>query len=180
VTTLRTSLPCRKENTVLRHLCADDLRVFHAYRSDEVLGRFQGWSAMTAQEALRFIEEMAAADHLVSGDWVQLAIADASSDVMLGDVGLYVDPLQQEAEVGFTLSRAAQGVGHATRAVEAAVDLLFAVSAVHSVRAVTDARNAASIAVLGRAGFRRVFEQQAQFKGETCTEIVFLRMRVDA
>ena len=71
---------------------------------------------MTAQEALRFIEEMAAADHLVSGDWVQLAIADASSDVMLGDVGLYVDPPQQEAEVGFALSRAAQGVGHATRA----------------------------------------------------------------
>jgi hypothetical protein len=25
-----------------------------------------------------------------------------------------------------------------------------------------------------------VFEQQAQFKGETCTEIVFLRTRVDA
>jgi RimJ/RimL family protein N-acetyltransferase len=35
---------------------------------------------------------------------------------MLGDVGLYVDPPQQEAEVGFALSRAAQGVGHATRA----------------------------------------------------------------
>jgi hypothetical protein len=53
---------------------------------------------------------------------------------------LYVDPPQQEAEVGFTLSRAAQGVGHATRA----------------------------------------FEQQAQFKGETCTEIVFSRARGDA
>jgi RimJ/RimL family protein N-acetyltransferase len=51
---------------------------------------------------------------------------------------------------------------------------------VHSVRAVTDARNTASIAVLARAGFQRVFEQQAQFKGETCTEIVFSRARGDA
>jgi hypothetical protein len=119
MTTFCVWLPCRKETTVLRHLCADDLRVFHGYR---------------------FIEEMAAADHLVPGDWVQLAVADASSDVMLGDVGLYVDPPQQEAEVGFTLSRAAQGAGHATR----------------------------------------VFEQQAQFKGETCTEIVFSRARGDA
>ncbi len=60
------------------------------------------------------------------------------------------------------------------------VGLLFAVSAMQSVRAVTDARNAALIAVLGRAGFQRAVERQAQFKRETCTEIVFLRMRVDA
>ncbi|MGZ7278199.1 GNAT family N-acetyltransferase, partial [Streptococcus pyogenes] len=77
---------------------------------------------------------------------------------------LFVDATQQEAEVGFTLSRGAQGAGHATRAVRAAVALLFESTPVAQVRAVTAARNTPSIRVLERAGFAKSHEQRAVFK----------------
>jgi hypothetical protein len=45
------------------------------------------------------------------------------------------------------------------------------------VRGVTDARNAASIRVLERAGFVKVGEQRAVFKGEACVEFVYVTHR---
>jgi RimJ/RimL family protein N-acetyltransferase len=168
------TLPVTLGGTVLRRLRPGDLSVFHAYRSDAELARYQGWSVMSVQEAAAFIDDVAGTQALVPGGWVQLAIADAVTDGLLGDVGLYVDDQQTEAEIGFTLSRAAQGAGHATRAVRAAAALLFQASGVARVRAVTDARNAPSIRVLERAGFRRVREQHAVFKGEACVEWVYL------
>ena len=135
---------------------------------------------MSEQEALEFIRDVATVDALEVGGWIQLAIADLASDSLLGDLGLLIDDSQQEAEVGFTLSREAQGAGHATRAVGAAVELLFGVTAIASVRAVTDARNTGSIAVLERVGFRRLREQHAVFKGEECLEFVYVLPKSDA
>lgn len=157
-----------------------DLPLFHAYRLDPELSRYQGWSAMSEQEALDFIREVHEVEALQLGGWIQLAIADEASDCLLGDIGLFVDELQQEAEVGFTLSRAAQGAGHGTRAVKGAVEMLFAITSVSLVRAVTDARNARSIGVLERAGFRKSREQPAIFKGEECIEFVYVLQRSDA
>jgi RimJ/RimL family protein N-acetyltransferase len=51
---------------------------------------------------------------------------------------------------------------------------LFRRTRVKSVRAVTDARNLASIALLERLGFRRASEQQAMFRGEPCVEYVYV------
>lgn len=173
-------LPLRNQSTVLRRLSEADLVLFHVYRSDPDLARYQGWSAISEQEALDFIRDVANVEVLEAGGWIQLAIADQANDSLLGDVGLFVDEKQQEAEVGFTLSRNAQGSGHATRAVEAAVEMLFAITSVAVVRAVTDARNTKSIGVLERAGFRKSREQHAVFKGEECVEFVYLLPRGDA
>lgn len=174
------TLPRPAGTTTLRRLTEPDLPAFHAYRSDAELARFQGWSPMSQPEALAFIREVAGVQALELGGWIQLAIADATTDALLGDLGLFVDATQQAAEVGFTLSRGAQGAGHATRAVRAAVALLFEITPVAQVRAVTDARNRPSIGVLERAGFRKSHEQQAVFKGESCLEFVYLLRRGDA
>jgi [ribosomal protein S5]-alanine N-acetyltransferase len=168
------------QSTVLRRMREADLPLFHAYRSDPDLARYQGWSAMSEQESLEFIRDVAKVEALRVGGWVQLAIADQANDSLLGDIGLFVDDEQQEAEVGFTLSQTAQGSGHATRAVKAAVEMLFAITSVALVRAVTDARNTKSIGVLERAGFRKSREQSAVFKGEECLEYVYTLPRGDA
>jgi RimJ/RimL family protein N-acetyltransferase len=151
-----------------------DLAAFVAYRSDVERARFQGWSPMTVDESRAFLAEMAAIANLLRGEWVQLAIADAATDEILGDMGICLDADQRGAEIGFTLCRAAEGRGHATRAVEASVALLVRSAPIAAVRAVTDARNEAAIGVLERAGFRRVRERAARFKGEDCIEADFV------
>lgn len=166
-------LPRRCRNALLRRLAPDDLAAFQAVRHDPDLARYQGWSAEPDAAALAFLAAMAASPLLPHGDWMQLAIADPDSGALLGDLGLFVDADGREAEIGFTLGRPAQGRGIATAAVEAALGLLWAQTPVQRVCGVTDARNAASVRVLERAGLRRVATQEAVFKGEACTEWVY-------
>ena len=173
-------LPARKDRTLIRALGEADLSAFHAYRSDEDLAKYQGWSPMSLEEANKFIAEMTPINALRPAGWIQLAIADAQSDMLLGDVGLFLEADQSAAEIGFTLSKQAQGNGHASNAVHLSLSLIFAASSATSVRAVTDSRNLRSVKVLERTGFSLSSVQQALFKGEPCTELVYVRQRADA
>jgi aminoglycoside 6'-N-acetyltransferase len=166
-------LPSRCEATCLRLFRSTDFSQFQAYRTDPVVARFQAWSPLTDIAAREFIAEMSSVAALRPGDWIQLAIADSATDLLIGDVGLYIGPDESEAQLGFTLSREAQGQGHATRAALIATHLLFESSSVRRVCGVTDARNTASIAVLERAHFIKVCERRSEFKGEQCTDFVY-------
>lgn len=135
---------------------------------------------MSLDEAQSFIADMAQVEALVPGGWIQLAIADHATGRMLGDAGVYVNENQEFAEIGFTLCKQAQGFGHATRAVKSLLALLFQATAVERIRAITDARNTESIAVLARAGFHKTREQHSIFKGEACNEFVYEISRADA
>ena len=167
------ALPLRRRNALLRRLAPADLAAFQAVRGDAELARYQGWSAQTDAEARAFLAEMATLPLLPRGDWLQLAIADPDGGALLGGVGLFVAADGGEAEIGFTLARAAQGRGVATAAVEAALALLWAHAPVRRVCGITDARNAASIRLLERVGMRHVATREADFKGERCTERVY-------
>jgi RimJ/RimL family protein N-acetyltransferase len=170
-------LPLVAESTVVRRLQVADLQRFHAYRSDPGLAVYQGWSPMTLAAARKFIEEMADVASLRPGDWIQLAIAETASDVLIGDIGLFLEAHGSVVELGFTLCREAQGKGHATRAAIAGVTLAYAVSSAREVRAITDARNTNSMRVLERASFTRSHARHTVFKGETCTEVIYVHHR---
>jgi RimJ/RimL family protein N-acetyltransferase len=170
---LASRLPVRSGSTTIRLFCEADVEAFHAYRSDPDLARFQGWSVMSHDEARTFVFDMIHATHLVAGDWVQLAIAQASDDVLIGDIGIFLNEDLRWGEIGFTLCTGAHGHGHATRAVIAAIVLLFDVSRDIEIRGVTDARNVPSVAVLERSGFKQVAVEENVFKGEPCTELVY-------
>ena len=76
---------------------------------------------------------------------------------MVGDVYVSVTPPPGgTAEVGVTLSPDHQGRGLATEAVGAVVHLLIRAAMVDRVQAFVDARNAPSLALFERLGFRRV------------------------
>jgi [ribosomal protein S5]-alanine N-acetyltransferase len=167
-------LPHATARLMLRRFAAADLRSFQAYRSDPAVGRYQGWSAMDDAAAAAFIAAMAAAPFGVPGEWFQLAVAERPTGVLVGDIGLIlVRERPGVAEIGFSMAPAVQRRGYGTEAVRAALALLFASARVESVEGVTDARNAASIRLLERVGMRRVRTQQAQFRGEPCTEFVY-------
>jgi aminoglycoside 6'-N-acetyltransferase len=124
-----------------------------------------------------FLREAASATHFIPGAWIQLAIADSTLDELVGDLGLFLSDDCRFAELGFTLARAGQGKGHATRAVELAVEQVFRLTSVLEVRAVTDELNRASVAVLRRARFVQTGTREAVFKGKPCTEVLFARGR---
>jgi aminoglycoside 6'-N-acetyltransferase len=168
------ALPVVTRRVRVRRFETADLAAFMAYRSDPQVGRYQGWSPMDAAAALAFLEQMARMECLVGGQWMQVAIADAGTNQLLGDIGVHPDENFTEAELGFTLAAQHQGKGLAAEAVGGVARELFRRTAVKAIRAVTDARNLASIALLERVGFRRLSEQQAMFRGEPCVEYVYV------
>jgi RimJ/RimL family protein N-acetyltransferase len=170
-------LPRIAGRVLLRRMRAPDLPAFHAYRQDPVVGRYQGWSPMSESEAAAFIDEMSDAGLFLPDRWVQLAIARADDDLLVGDVGLFVANDAEYAEIGFTVSPAAQGLGYGSAAAAAAIRLLLEETAVPRVIAVTDARNIPSIRVLESAGMSRVESRETFFKGEQCTEWIYARRR---
>ncbi len=170
-------LPRHFPGGCLRRLRASDLGAFQAYRGIPELGRYQGWSTMSEADALAFLVEMEAAPLFPPGRWVQLGIADPGTDTLLGDIGLHLSADSQTGEVGFTLAPSAQDRGIATAAVREALRLLFASTCVPQVRARTDARNTPCIRLLGRLGFQCREARRAVFRGEECTEQVFVLPR---
>jgi RimJ/RimL family protein N-acetyltransferase len=167
-------LPCATDRLLLRRFQQSDLERFQCYRRDPEVGRLQGWSAMDDASAAAFLDAMAAAPIGIPGEWFQVAVADRSSDVLIGDIGLCLrDDGTRTAEIGFTIAPAAQGKGLGTEAVSGVLSWLFASGAVDLVEGITDARNASSIRLLERVGMRLLRSQDATFKGEQCTEHVY-------
>lgn len=162
----------RTERLVIRRFRADDATAFAAYRSDPDVARYQDWEeGYTLAQAEQFASEMASLHPGIPGEWFQFAAADPATDELLGDVGLGFSVSDiDRAEMGFTFAPAHQGKGYATEAVRCVIAYVFDRLAVGTVFAVADARNDASIALLGRIGMRYVSTEGAQFKGERCTE----------
>src|SRR6185295_87942 len=123
-------LPFAGEGVVLRRLGAADLGAFQAYRRDAELGRYQGWLPLLDASARAFLEEMGSVPLFRPGEWAQLGIAAPGGGAILGDIGLHLAADGREVEVGFTLARRVHGRGLATAAVRAALQLVFARTAV--------------------------------------------------
>lgn len=154
----------------LRPLRADDLDAFHGYRSDPEVGRYQGWSPMTRQEAAAFIASMASVSGPVRGEWIQLAIASRHTDALLGDVGLHLDQDGTVAHVGCTCAPAQQRQGIASEAMRLLLRALGDDPACERVVGVVDARNVASKRLLARLGFRMQRADEVDHPKGPCVE----------
>ena len=166
-------LPRPAERIVLRRLCVADLADFQAYRQDPEVARYQGWEAVPDPKAVAFLAEMTTAALLQPGAWCQIGIAEKRNNRLIGDIGICLTADGDEAEVGFSLNRQAQGKGLAREAVREGIRLVFDHTGAKRVIGITDARNLPSITLLERLGMRKTQELQSLFRGEPCTEYVF-------
>ncbi len=163
---------------VIRPFQPKDLDAFAAYRSDPEVARYQSWDVYELAQAGSFVAEMATLHPGVPGQWYQFAVADRSSDELSGDTAVCVEVADpSRAELGFTFAPAYQGRGYATEAVRATVDYAFERLGVDVVVAVTDARNAPSIALLERLGMTHESTAHVEFKGEWCDELTYEQRR---
>ena len=170
-------LPHDTANLRLRRLREGDLLRFQAYRGDAELGRYQGWLPAADAAARAFLRQMADSPFCPRGAWFQLGVATLDGDALIGDIGIHLHSDGSAAQIGFTLAREAQGRGLGTEAVAAAVALVFAHTSAARVVGITDARNAASVRLLERAGLRRFATLDAVFHGEACLEHHHVRHR---
>ncbi len=161
---------------VLRRFHATDIETFVRYRADPAVTRFQSWEDFSAADGQEFFAWISTQHPDTSGEWFQFAIELAATGAMIGDCALHAladEP--QEVEIGFTLAPSHQGRGYATEAVACLLDHVFGPLAKERATAITDARNAASIAVLERLGFVRdpAPREPVILKGEACDEYLY-------
>jgi len=161
----------------LRPFQAADLPAFIAYRSDPEVARYQSWEAPYSRvQAEAFLAELDTMPPIPVGAWYQLAIEVKGHSPIIGDCAFHILPPDgQQAEIGYTLSRAAQGQGYATEAVHRLLDFLFRDLGLHRVQAICDADNDASSRLLERVGLRReaYFVENIWFKGRWGSEYAY-------
>jgi RimJ/RimL family protein N-acetyltransferase len=120
----------------------------------------EGWPPgeydRSAQEYFR--ERLAEGGAAVVGwlGWYAVRRADGAAPALLVGAGGYLGPPSPagEVEIGYSLLPEARGRGYAVELARFLVDRALAHPGVSRVVAHTDAANAASVAVLERAGFR--------------------------
>lgn len=165
----------------LRRFRETDAVALAQYRSDPDVARFKSWTApVSAETAQGWARDFAAASPSAPG-WFPYAVEVTGERRLIGDIGVLLHENLRQAELGFTLARAAQGRGYATEAVRAVLTDLFETRGLHRVSAECDARNTRSAALLERVGFTRegLRRQATWMKGEWTDDLVFGLLAAD-
>ncbi len=169
------------ERLTLGALQPADAADLYRYRSLPAVGAYQSWVPESEAEAASFIQQQSQVLFDTPDSWYQLAIRLRDTAVLVGDLGIHVLADARQVEIGFTIDPAQQRRGLATEAVQALLLLLFARGRKHRVTASVDPRNAASIALLQKLGFRQeaYFRQSYWWRGEWADDVVFALLQSD-
>jgi RimJ/RimL family protein N-acetyltransferase len=135
----------RTARLLLRRAVPEDLAAFHEILSDPRAMRY--WSRPeheTLEETQGFVDFLCGCPGNGADDWVIERAGRA-----IGKAGSWAPP-----EVGFLLHPDHWGRGYAFEAMSALIPHLFARHAVPALTAEADPRNAASLRLLARLGFR--------------------------
>jgi RimJ/RimL family protein N-acetyltransferase len=154
-------------------LAERDVDAFTEYRQDPDVARYQSWGVgYSRADAGRLVADQAEGQLPLPGAWLQLAVRETASGMLLGDLALHrLDEQPDTFEVGVTLARSSQGRGIASEALRALLDFLFEREHAHRVVAFCESRNHAVARLLTRVGFRQESRQVDAdwFKGEWTT-----------
>jgi RimJ/RimL family protein N-acetyltransferase len=140
---------------LLRPLHADDAPGMYAIYSDPETMRY--WSS-------KVIRDLEAAATMVGEDLrLQLDGSAAFWAVVLPKTGrvigkfsfFFINPDNRRAEIGYVLNRQFWGKGYGTEMLDAMIGMAFDTYHLHRLEADIDPDNAASLALLGKFGFRK-------------------------
>lgn len=143
------------ERLVLRPVTAADVPGLLAIFGDPEVCRYWSHAPLAAlADAARLQQHIV--DSFASRSLFQWAITERVSGAMVGTCTLAsLSAEHRRAEVGFALARAAWGRGYMRETLPVLLAYGFEVLGLHRIEADVDPRNAASIALLEGAGFRR-------------------------
>jgi len=150
----------RTERLVLRLMLDDDLDDVLAWMSDEAVTRYQLYDVRSREQVREHIDKVKDARRLEKDDdFIEFAIvlpaADGDRDRVIGCIYLPLKSVENStAELGWALTAAYQGRGYAAEAARAVMAVAFDVMGLHRLTAELDPRNAPSVALCHRLGFR--------------------------
>ncbi|WP_232304625.1 GNAT family N-acetyltransferase [Microbacterium sp. XT11] len=176
-TVLQPDYPIRTERLLLRPITPDDAPAMLAYKSDAESVRYVPYGPLTlADVEERIATRWSTTRFEKEGDAVCLALEERRTGRLVGDVVLFWRSESDRAgEVGYILDPRAAGHGYASEAVRALLHVGFDGLGLHRIAARIDERNAASIRVVERLGFRREARlvESEWFKGEWSTLLIY-------
>ena len=157
-----------------------DATAISSYRSLPEVARYQSWESYGPDDAARLIDGQLEMEPGVPGTWLQLAIVEKATGVLMGDCGLHCrqdDPRQME--LGVTLAPSHQGRGYASEALSCVIDFVFGALGKHRISATADAENHPAASLFRRLGFRQEahFVEHLWFKSHWGSEFVFGLLR---
>ncbi len=171
----RPSFPIRTDRLALRPWRLDEEEVYHTLRGDPEVVRYLYDEPLSRTEAVNRLTRLRS--EITEPDaWMNLAVEVVASGRVVGDVGLcWRSDIHRRAEIGYTLLPDQRGLGYATEAAAAMVELAFTSLGAHRVSGHLDQRNRASAAVLERLGMRREAHlvENEWVKGEWTDEAVY-------
>lgn len=140
---------------VLRPVQLEDAAALAAIYGDPETARYLAMDLLRtpAQMRAKLVRDVAA---VAAGEAARWVLTLPGSAEAVGYVALFAHaPREARAEVGFVLARSLWGQGHLTEVLPVLLGEGFGRMALHRIEARVDPRNAASLAVLARHGFRR-------------------------
>jgi len=136
---------------LLRPWRADDVDAAFAALTDPETALWNAGWVQTREDAVLWLERRA---DWTAGDHASWAVADASTQALLGSVSLHsIDRVQNDAEIGYWTRPAARGRGVAALAVDAACRWGFGALPIDRIELCHAVENTASGRVAEKAGF---------------------------
>lgn len=143
------------ERLRLRGLAEPDIPALFEVFSDPLVMRY--WSSLPLtdlSQAARLLADIQAGCR--RGEFYQWGIEPIGGATVIGTVTLrHIALIHQRAEIGFALGTSHQGQGLAREAVTLVLRHAFGPMRLYRIEADVDPRNAASLTLLERVGFRR-------------------------
>jgi RimJ/RimL family protein N-acetyltransferase len=172
----RTEIPfdapsIRTARLLLRPHQVTDAADWFSLQSEPAVREYLPWPERDARSSARHLRDRTRHTRLWQKDDF-LALAVEHDGRLIGDVSLHlraVAAASRSVEIGWVLHPASAGHGYATEAAEALLNFAYDVVGARWVTAVTDARNAPSLALARRLGFVEVRSEG--------TDLVLMRPR---
>lgn len=156
----------------LRETDADDL---FAIFSDPEITRFWSSPCMTRREdAQALIEDIA--ESIERGELLEWGLERRTVPGLIGTCSIVnLDRANRRGEIGFALARSTWGHGYMAEILPVLVDHAFGALGLHRLEADVDPRNAASIRLLERLGFRLEgrMRERWQVTGEVQDSLIY-------
>jgi RimJ/RimL family protein N-acetyltransferase len=165
----------RSERLRIRRFEPADAPSLAMYRSEPDVARFQSWGESFSLEAANDLIAAYAAGDASRPGWFQWAIERVDHPGIVGDIGVDLNRDGMQAVIGYTVAQAFQGRGYATEIIARLVEHLLVERGLHRLTAECDTRNAASVRLLERLGFRREGHMRSStwINGEWCDDYVY-------
>jgi RimJ/RimL family protein N-acetyltransferase len=169
--------PLETERLLIRPFEAGDLESMQRIHGDPRVVQWLYNEPRTPDEARAHLERKIAGAALVNDDdWLSAAAAGRDDGALVADLAMHLVSAEHRCvEIGYIVDPAYAGLGFATEAASALLQLAFDQFGMHRVIGRVEPRNTGSVRVLEKLGMRREahFVENEWVKGEWQSEFVF-------